>query len=202
MIPTFAYVATILSRVDMASLKVLEIGCGNGLNSVVAALSGAQVTATDLVKDAIRIARLSSKLNDVEHRMAFKNLSWNNLETFPESQFDVVLASDCLFFSGAIDPLVKATLKALKPGGIAILVDLFHLHACELVQMLKERDIEHEMLHLSPNKAKFSKYQSSAFLKVKTGTFVLFRKSSCHQSQRLKDFKRRVIKETPQFLPK
>jgi hypothetical protein len=47
------------------TLAVLELGCGSGLASIAAAMTGARVLATDAVADAAQVVAQSARLNGV-----------------------------------------------------------------------------------------------------------------------------------------
>ena len=50
-------------------------------------------------------------------------LDWFKTESIPESQFDLVIGSDILFFRGCVTPVAAAIARALKPGGVALVAD-------------------------------------------------------------------------------
>jgi len=50
---------------DVAGLRVVELGCGLGVPSLVAAARGAQVTSTDWSPDAIELLRDNAERNAV-----------------------------------------------------------------------------------------------------------------------------------------
>lgn len=191
--------ATILARVDMRSLSILEVGCGNGLNSIVAAQSGGFVTATDLVQDAVTLTKWSARLNAVLTSMEFRTLSWNDIGSVPKARFDVVLATDCLFFSGAINPVADTMLKALKTGGIGITVDLFHLHAMEFAMRLHESGMPVEVFHFDPAYLNYPAYSSKAFLKMKSAKLVVFSNTHGDLSERMRVLKKDVMEQVASF---
>lgn len=54
--------------------SLLELGCGTGLISIIAAKSGAEVTATDLSQKAIENIRLNALLHGVSIRIIYSDL--------------------------------------------------------------------------------------------------------------------------------
>src|SRR5689334_11003688 len=64
--PSAVQLATRLAAMDLAGKRVLELGCGLAIPSIVAARRGAAVTATDGVPDAVVFAAHNLALNDVE----------------------------------------------------------------------------------------------------------------------------------------
>ena len=52
-----------IERLDLGDKSVLEVGCGSGFLSIVAAKGGATVTATDINEEAVEITKLNTKAN-------------------------------------------------------------------------------------------------------------------------------------------
>ena len=90
-------------------VRVVELGCGLGLPSLVAAAHGADVTATDWAEDAIELLRHNAERNDLRVRAEVRD--WRD-PWF--EQFDLVLAADVLYEQRNIEPLV-ARLRELAP---------------------------------------------------------------------------------------
>lgn len=99
---------------------VLELGCGLGLPSLVAAYIGGNVLATDFHPDVeeyfLRNCRHSSiKCN-------YQRLNWRE-DKQDIGTFDVVMGSDVLYESKHPEEVARGLLRFLKPGGIIILSD-------------------------------------------------------------------------------
>ena len=161
---------------DMKGLNVLELGCGQGLCSITAALSGATVLATDLVEDAVNLVERSAELNAVKNMMTFKAFSWNKRESLAESAYDVVLGSDVLFFNGTISPVAHSIDKALKPGGVALVVDPFRLGVDDFVDKLESLGLTAEVLLFSDNAITNVTSTEEAVVKAKKAKLVLITK--------------------------
>ncbi len=52
----------------------------------------------------------------------FKLLKWSNGAKDLDQEYDIVICADCLFFDEGRPQLLNCLLKALKPGGSAIIV--------------------------------------------------------------------------------
>jgi predicted nicotinamide N-methyase len=94
---------------DVANLRVVELGCGLGVTSLVAAARGADVTATDWAADAIELLRVNAERNGIVLRAEVRD--WQ--EPWDE-RFDLALASDVLYERRNVEPLLDR-LRALAP---------------------------------------------------------------------------------------
>ncbi len=103
----------------LQGLRVIEIGAGVGMVSVVAASKGAHVLATDYSLEALRFARYNSLKNRVN--LVCERLDWRLVQC--AEQFDLLLAADVLYERVNLLPIVTAIDKLLKPGGTAYLAD-------------------------------------------------------------------------------
>ncbi len=83
-------------------MRVLELGCGLGLPSLVAAARGAVVTATDWASDAIELLRRNAGRNQLVLRSEVHD--WR--EPWDE-EFDLVLAADVLYEQRNVEPLLS-----------------------------------------------------------------------------------------------
>jgi predicted nicotinamide N-methyase len=92
---------------DVAGLRVVELGCGLGVTSLVAAAKGAEVTATDWSADAIELLRANAARNGLVLRAEARD--WR--EPWDE-RFDLALASDVLYERRNVEP-VLARLREL-----------------------------------------------------------------------------------------
>ena len=87
-----------MSHFTFAGLKILEVGCGIGLSSLVLQRQGADITATDYHPLAEEFLRFNSDLNDLPP-IKFHNAPWAgpnpNL-----GRFDLIVGSDLLYERG------------------------------------------------------------------------------------------------------
>jgi predicted nicotinamide N-methyase len=94
---------------DVAGLRVVELGCGLGVPSLVAAARGAEVTATDWADDAIALVRENAARNGLTMEAEVRD--WR--EPW-DARFDLVLAADVLYERRNVEPLL-ARLAELAP---------------------------------------------------------------------------------------
>ena len=86
--------------------RVVELGCGLGLPSIVAALAGGRVLATDWSADAVSFAAHNAALNGASLETAV--VDWAEPEGLEASgPFQMVLASDVLYEQRDVVPLLE-----------------------------------------------------------------------------------------------
>jgi predicted nicotinamide N-methyase len=100
---------------EVAGLRVVELGCGLGLPSLVAAAHGANVTASDWAVDAVELLRANAARNGLDLRAEVRD--WR--EPWHE-RFDLVLAADVLYERRNVEPLL-ARLRELAPAAYVAL---------------------------------------------------------------------------------
>lgn len=94
---------------DVAKVNVVELGCGLGVPSLVAAAKGADVTATDWAEEAIELLRENATRNGLALRAEVRD--WR----YPwDERFDLALAADVLYERRNVEPLLER-LRALAP---------------------------------------------------------------------------------------
>jgi predicted nicotinamide N-methyase len=97
---------------DVSGLRIVELGCGLGVTSLVAAAKGAHVTATDWAPDAIELLRVNAERNGLELGAAVRD--WR--EPWSE-RFDLALAADVLYERRNVEPLLER-LRELAPTAL------------------------------------------------------------------------------------
>ncbi len=100
---------------DVREARVVELGCGLGLPSLVAAAKGAMVTATDWSPDAIDLVRTNAARNNVT--LTAEVWDWR---TPCGERFDLALAADVLYERRNVEP-VLARLRELAPEALVAL---------------------------------------------------------------------------------
>src|SRR5829696_3327620 len=80
-----------------AGTRVLELGCGLALPSVVAARAGADVLATDGATDAVVFAAHVMAINEVQGEVAHVDWSEHGEQLVERGPWDLVLAADVLY---------------------------------------------------------------------------------------------------------
>jgi predicted nicotinamide N-methyase len=117
-----AALARHVSEERLMGRRVIELGCGVGLPSVIALAGGAEVTATDHYAAALDFARFNAHSNlgiDPETRL----LDWHTLGAEGLGSFDLVLAADVLYELRNVLALAALIPALLVPGGEVLLAD-------------------------------------------------------------------------------
>ncbi|MBN1894687.1 methyltransferase domain-containing protein [bacterium] len=94
--------------------KVLEIGCGAGIDAVLFAENGADYTGVDLSGTAIALAEKNFGFRDLKG--AFRVMDGEEMD-FPDETFDAVYAHGVLQYAADAGRMVREAFRVLKPGG-------------------------------------------------------------------------------------
>ena len=116
---------------------VLEIGCGLGWPSMVAASLGARAVATDQHPDAGPLLAHNAARNQVEVRYA--PLDLRAPAGLPEGGFQFVLAADVLFAREMPELVAAGFARYLAPGGVGWLADPGRPWVTELTAAARRR---------------------------------------------------------------
>jgi predicted nicotinamide N-methyase len=92
-----------LAAEDLTGRRVIELGCGLALPSLVAARQGADVLATDRERAGLELAERNARENGLTLRTRY--LEWD--EGDPPAGFDLVLAADVLYERHSVALLTK-----------------------------------------------------------------------------------------------
>jgi predicted nicotinamide N-methyase len=103
--PSGLALARVLRRRDLEGVRVLELGCGLGLPSIVAALGGARVLATDWSPEALEVAAANAERNRADVETAL--VSWSGAERLVRAApWELVLGADLLYEPRNVDQLL------------------------------------------------------------------------------------------------
>ena len=112
----------LFARLQGSRGRLLEIGCGIGVDSIQLAKCGFDVTAVDLTENALAVAK-----EYAAHRGVTINFRLGNAEglDFPDESFDTVYSFGVLHHTPDIEKAVAEVRRVLKPGGTAHIM-LYH----------------------------------------------------------------------------
>lgn len=135
--PSARALAAALASRALRGRRVLELGCGLGLPSVVAALAGGRVLATDWADDALGYATANAARNGAA--VETLRCSWAApAGMVSRGPFDLVLAADVLYERHDVEPLLAALEVLVAPLGEAWIADPGREPAAEFLARLVE----------------------------------------------------------------
>jgi predicted nicotinamide N-methyase len=103
--------------------RVLELGCGLALPSIVAARGGADVLATDASDDAVAFAAHCLALNETEATVAQADWTTDGDQLVERGPFDLVLGADVLYTTANADEAVRLLPRLVEPNATVWLAD-------------------------------------------------------------------------------
>ncbi len=117
--PSGVALARLVRGLPLAGRRVLELGCGLGIPSIVAALGGAQVLATDWSPDALAVTAANAQRNGATLETA--PVSWAEPEQLlAGAPWDIVLAADVLYERRNVDQLVPLLPRLIADGDVLL----------------------------------------------------------------------------------
>lgn len=123
--PSGVMLAQLVLGLNCLNKKILEIGCGVGLASLVLKSRGYDVTASDYNQFAGELLRENAQLNHVEPP-EFRKLSWQ--DRYVGHPFDLIIGSDVLYEPGCAQYVCIFLQSALAVNGEALFVDPGRAH--------------------------------------------------------------------------
>ncbi len=114
--------------VGQASGEVLDIGCSQGISSILCARNGLTVLGVDVQADRVEyaLAERDQEPEEVRARLDFR-LSDANALDLPDASFDTVLMGEIVEHSPDASPLLDEAVRVLRPGGRLVLTTPFGL---------------------------------------------------------------------------
>jgi predicted nicotinamide N-methyase len=103
--------------------RVLELGCGLALPSIVAARGGAAVLATDGATDAVAFAAHGLALNEVDAEVAHVDWAAHGDALAARGPWDLVLAADVLYTQANVRAALALFPRLMAPGAEIKLAD-------------------------------------------------------------------------------
>jgi ubiquinone/menaquinone biosynthesis C-methylase UbiE len=119
------------------TLKILEVGCGNGwLSHHLAAIPGSKVIGTDINFTELRQAA------KVFHNIPNLHFIYSHIESgvFEETQFDVIVFAASIQYFSSLTEIIRNSLRLLKPDGEIHIIDS-HFYSLSELSAAKQRSI-------------------------------------------------------------
>jgi ubiquinone/menaquinone biosynthesis C-methylase UbiE len=111
------YLPRVVDFTGYPGKKLLEVGCGVGLDLVRFARGGAKTTGIDLAAVSIDLAKKNFAFQGVTGNLQV--MDGEHLD-FDDDSFDVVYAHGVLQYTANIEKMIAEIRRVLKPGGEAI----------------------------------------------------------------------------------
>lgn len=121
--------------------KVLDVGCGAGVDAVRFARAGAQVTAVDIAPAAIDLATRNFEYQKLSAELAVAD---GEHLPFPDSSFDYVFAHGVVQYTTGAQALVNECRRVLRPGGVAVFQVYNRLSWLNLLSKIMKVGLEHQ----------------------------------------------------------
>jgi 2-polyprenyl-3-methyl-5-hydroxy-6-metoxy-1,4-benzoquinol methylase len=107
-------------------LRVLEIGCGIGTDTIGFARAGASVTAVDLSDRSLEVASQRAEVFGLEDRIRFLQADVEQLSDFlPAEKFDLIYSFGVLHHTPHPDRALRVLRQYLQPGG-SLKIMMYH----------------------------------------------------------------------------
>jgi 2-polyprenyl-3-methyl-5-hydroxy-6-metoxy-1,4-benzoquinol methylase len=121
--------------------RLLEVGCGVGIDLVRFARGGALVTGVDLAETSIELAKQYFQQAGLPADLRLMN---GEALEFEDDSFDVVYAHGVLQYTANAQQMVAELHRVLKPGGKAIMMVYNKYSWLNLLSKVMKVELEHE----------------------------------------------------------
>jgi predicted nicotinamide N-methyase len=126
--PSGLTLAEEVARRPLVGTRVLELGCGLAVPSIVAALGGAEVLATDWSPEAVALVARNAARNGA--RLDTELVSWSDPgPLLADAPWEFVLAADVLYERRNGDELLELLPRLVGERGLVLLAEPGRPHA-------------------------------------------------------------------------
>jgi ubiquinone/menaquinone biosynthesis C-methylase UbiE len=135
-----SYLRQVIDCAACQGQRLLEIGCGTGIDLVRWARAGAMVTGIDLAPAAVELARQYLAQQGLPGEVRVMN---GEALEFEDNSFDLVYAHGVLQYTANAVKMVNEIRRVLRPGGQAILM-VYNKHSwLNALSKLTKVELEH-----------------------------------------------------------
>lgn len=138
--PAGRLLAQAMLNIDIENKRILEIGCGIGLPSLVLQRRGAEVVASDVHPQAEPFLAYNAALNELP-AVHYRQMHWDRpLPTLGE--FDMIVASDVLYERDHASLLAGVVERHARPYAEVVVTDPGRGNSAPFTRMLAEQGFE------------------------------------------------------------
>jgi ubiquinone/menaquinone biosynthesis C-methylase UbiE len=105
----------LIDNLDVKGKRVLDLGCGPGLNTYYLHKSGAIATGADISEESVKIANERFAAIGIKDKCIIANAE--DLKDFKDNSFDIVISLGVLHHTPNMKKAAKEVYRILKPGG-------------------------------------------------------------------------------------
>ncbi|QDH70296.1 class I SAM-dependent methyltransferase [Marilutibacter alkalisoli] len=138
--PAGCVLAEAMSSFDIAGKRILELGCGLALSSLVLQRRGADITASDYHPLASSFLEYNAALNGLP-AIAFHDLPWATPDA-TLGHFDLIIGSDILYERGHAALLSALMLRHAHPAAELVIVDPGRGQSSRFVRAIRAQGYE------------------------------------------------------------
>ncbi len=149
--------ADIMHDFDIQGKRILEVGCGIGLASLVLNKRKADITATDYHPEVENFLNTNALLNN-DQVIPFVRTGWADDDS-GIGQFDLIIGSDLLYEVEHVELLSDFIDQHAKPQCEVILVDPGRGHHAKFSRRMVELGYQHTQTAAIPNDAMANNYK-------------------------------------------
>lgn len=145
--PSGLVLAKVVNELDTSDLSILELGCGIGIASLVAAYKKADITASDFHPIVQTLLIKNAKNNNLSN-VKYIHGDWN----YPISsngKFDLIIGSDLLYERDCHDTISVYIDCHLARNGKVILIDPGRRKAGKIKKAMEKLGFKYEVVRLS-----------------------------------------------------
>ena len=155
--PAGRLLAQAMHRFDIDGKRIMELGCGIGLASLVLKRRGADVVATDVHPLAEVFLAYNAALNDLS-ALHYRQLRWH--QPLPAlGRFDVIIASDVLYERDHAELIAGVVERHALPIAEVLVTDPGRGNSARFSRLLAERGFVVDSEHCPMNDADMPPYR-------------------------------------------
>ena len=137
--PCSLVLGRLVRKYDPAGKRLLELGAGCGLVSLIAARYGlSHIDCTDINDDAILFAKANVRKNALEDTIDVFRFDIKNAP-IPDTPYDIIAASEILYLPELFDQILRFVDKALAPKGCALFATDYARRQSKFLKKAKKR---------------------------------------------------------------